>query len=320
MTNAGSLIDSHKFRMTLSFRLGKVPVRVAASFFLVTALLGMNGGDLVSSIAWVLVVFASVLLHEFGHASMGMAFGLEPRIDLHGMGGTTSWATQRALSTGQRIAISLAGPGAGFAAAAIVYWGIGHDAFPAAPWGRALYAALLEVNFLWGVLNLLPMLPLDGGNVMAQVLNAITKGRGERPARIVSLAVAGLAMLLAMRTQSWWGAILSMSFIASNWRGLKDVAARDHDAPMQEALRRAYEALDAKDGARVLDLARPIALQSRTDPVRAEALQLVAFGFLLDGRVLDADAAIAALPKGYSPHPSLLEMRALANQTPPATT
>jgi hypothetical protein len=43
--------------------------------------------------------------------------------------------------------------------------------------------------------------------------------------------------------------------------------------------------------------------------VRAEALQLVAFGFLLDGRVADADAAIAALPPGYSPHPQLLELR-----------
>ena len=123
-------------------------------------------------------------------------------------------------------------------------------------------------------------------------------------------------MLLAMRFQQWWITFLALSFISSNWRGLKDAAAREHDAPMQDALKRAYEALDARDGARVLDLARPVALQSRTEPVRAEALQLLAFGFLLGGRVPDADAAIAALPKGYSPHPSLLEMRALANNQP----
>jgi hypothetical protein len=46
--------------------------------------------------------------------------------------------------------------------------------------------------------------------------------------------------------------------------------------------------------------------------MRAEALQLVAIGFLLEGRVADADAAIAALPKGFEPHPSILEMRASA--------
>jgi Zn-dependent protease len=306
--------------MTLSFRIGKVPVHVGASFFFVTALLGMSGGDVLSSLVWVAVVFVSVLLHEFGHASMGLAFGLEPRIDLHGMGGTTSWATDRKLSAAHRIAISLAGPGAGFAAAAVVYWGIGRAAFPPTPWGGALYSSLLQVNFFWGVVNLLPMLPLDGGNVMAQVLNAITRGRGERAARIVSLVVAALALLLSIRIQSWWGALLTMSFVATNWRGLKDASARAHDAPMQEVLKRAYEALDARDGARVLDLARPVALQSRTEPVRAEALQLVAFGFLLGGRVPDADAAIAALPKGYEPHPSLLEMRAHAVQTPPGAT
>jgi hypothetical protein len=43
--------------------------------------------------------------------------------------------------------------------------------------------------------------------------------------------------------------------------------------------------------------------------VKAEALQLVAFGFLLEGRLPDADAAIAALPRGFAPHASLLELR-----------
>jgi hypothetical protein len=78
---------------------------------------------------------------------------------------------------------------------------------------------------------------------------------------------------------------------------------------MLPVLEQAYAALNAKDASRVLALARPIALSSRTAPVRAEALQLVAFGFLLEGRVADADAAIAALPQGFKPHPSLLEMR-----------
>ena len=79
---------------------------------------------------------------------------------------------------------------------------------------------------------------------------------------------------------------------------------------MRATLEKAYQALDAKDAQRVLSIARPVALGSQTAPVRAEALQLLAFGFLLEGRVADADAAIAALPKGFAPHPSLLELRA----------
>jgi Zn-dependent protease len=300
--------------MALSFRLGKIPVRVLPSFFLMTVFLGLSALDWRLA-AWVIVVFVSVLVHELGHATMGLAFGLEPRIDLHGMGGTTSWTTRRELGAARRIAISLAGPGAGFAAGAIV-WGLGPRPFLALPLGEVVYDELLYVNVVWGILNLLPMLPLDGGNVTVQALNALTGGKGERPARVISIVVAVLALPLAAFYQSWWPALLALSFALSNGRGLRDLAAREHDAPMQASLKDAYTALEAKDGARVLELARPVALGSRTDPVRAEALQLLAFGFLLDGRIADADAAIAALPTGYSPHPSLLELRAHTAATP----
>ena len=298
--------------MTLSFHLGKIPVRIHPSFLLMAAFLGAASGDagIVVLLVWVAVVVVSVLVHELGHASVGLLFGVQPSVELHGMGGTTSWSGGGELSAGKRIAISLAGPGAGFVVAAIVRYGLGRSAFPPTPFGDALYEFILLVNFSWGVLNLLPMLPLDGGNVIAQVLNLLTRGRGERPARIVSLVLAGLAVVAGIVLQWWWPLALALSFVATNWRGLKDFAAREHDAPMRESLNQAYEALNAKDAARVLALARPVALQSRTTPVKAEALQLVAFGFLLDGRVADADAAIAALPQGYAPHPQLLELRA----------
>ena len=307
-------LDSLYPAMALSFRLGKIPVRILPSFFLMTVFLGLSAPNW-SLVAWVLVVLVSVLVHELGHATMGLAFGLEPRIELHGMGGTTSWTTPRELGAARRIAISVAGPGAGFAAGAIV-WAIGLGPFMAIPLGDFVYEQLLRVNLWWGVLNLLPMLPLDGGNVMVQALNALTGGKGERPARIISVVIAGLAVPIAALVQWWWSALLAFSFALSNWRGLGDLTAREHDAPMQASLKEAYTALEARDGARVLELARPVALGSRTAPVRAEALQLLAFGFLLDGRIADADAAIAALPKGYSPHPSLLELRASAAATP----
>jgi Zn-dependent protease len=295
----------------LRFHLGKIPVRIHPTFFLVAAFIAVawDQKDPLALAALVAVVLVSVLLHELGHAATGFFLGVQPSIELHIMGGTTSWTGGADLSAGKRIAISLAGPAAGFALAAFVH-GLGLGAFPPTPFGAALYEFILFVNFRWGVLNLLPMLPLDGGNVMAQVLNLLTRGRGERPARIVSLGFAGLAVVAgAVLGEQWW-LFLALSFVLTNWRGLQDLAAREHDAPMRESLKQAYEALDAGDGPRVLALARPVALESRSTQVKAEALQLVAFGFLLEDRVADADAAIAALPRGYAPHPQLLELRA----------
>lgn len=298
--------------MSLSFRLGKIPVRVAPSFLLMTVLLGGIGRDLSMLVAWVLIVFVSVMLHELGHATMGMAFGLEPRIDLHGMGGTTAWSAERAqkLSAFKRVAISLAGPLAGFAVGAVVLAARLAGAIPDTEIAQEVYRTALFVNVGWGIFNLMPMLPLDGGSVMRHTLNGLTGGRGDRASFTISVVVAMAVVALSLFASAWWIALLGASFVASNGQALRATSAQDHDAPMREALEQAYAALEAKDGARVLVLAKPVALRARTTPVRAEALQLVAFGFLLEGRVADADAAIAAMPQGFAPHPSLVEMRA----------
>jgi Zn-dependent protease len=221
--------------MSLTFRIGKVPVEISPSFFLVAALLGYSPNeDLVRLALWVLIVLGSVTVHELGHALAGRLFGLEPRIVLHGAGGTTSWTTQRKLSTSRRIAISLAGPCAGFVVAFVV-WAVGvlaHRPADSAQGGGALSAfvfrSVLFVNFGWGVLNLLPMLPLDGGNVMARLLDAATGGRGHRPALVISIVLAaaiGLAAgsaVLFFGASTWlWPAFLALSFLANNWQELK---------------------------------------------------------------------------------------------------
>jgi Zn-dependent protease len=226
----------------MRFRIGKIPVRVQPAFFLVALLLGASGGDVRTVVAWVLIVFGSVLLHELGHAAAGLAFGLEPSIELHTMGGTTSWTSTRPLRTAARVVISLAGPFAGFVVAAVVL-ALGPEAFARFAGGPLVYESLLFVNLTWGVLNLVPMLPLDGGNVMRHLLNALTGGRGEVPARIVSMAVAVLSLgaVLLLRTlgvalpfSGWWAGMLAAVFAGTNWRELQELRAREQEARVRE--------------------------------------------------------------------------------------
>jgi hypothetical protein len=93
-----------------SFRLGPIPVRIEFPFFLVAVLLGLNTHkDVMLLVAWVVVVFVSILVHELGHAIVGRAFGSETSIVLHGMGGLTFRGGGRYSSATEDILVSLAG-------------------------------------------------------------------------------------------------------------------------------------------------------------------------------------------------------------------
>lgn len=201
-----------------SFALGNIPVRVHLQFFILTAFLAMNAGDTRLMLSWVAVVFVSVLIHELGHAMMGKAFGLAPQIDLHGMGGTTSWAHKN-VSGGAKILISLAGPSIGIVIGLVLNYGGFLDG-SMSPVARGVLRQIYFVNFWWGVLNLLPMLPLDGGNVMQQVLAMTTRGSGERPARIVSIVVGVLAGLASLKWMSFYTTLLVAMLVAQNVRAL----------------------------------------------------------------------------------------------------
>lgn len=182
----------------LHFRIFGFPVRVHPYFWVVVLLLGIASGDREPRFAltWVAVAFVSVLVHELGHAVLQRRYGGEPRIVLYSLGGLAI-CEDCDRSPGKQIAISLAGPLAGFALAAAVVVAIrmsGHpigyttdltfpfDAYlvPAIV-GKVYFAAfrsealslvvwtLLWVNIWWGVLNLLPIYPLDGGRVSREI-------------------------------------------------------------------------------------------------------------------------------------------------------
>ncbi len=96
------------------FRLFHYPVRVHLSFFLIALLLGLNSGNLLYVLLWVVIVFVSILLHELGHALVSDYFGRSPSIELLWSGGLTISSRYGLLSYPKEILISFAGPLAGF--------------------------------------------------------------------------------------------------------------------------------------------------------------------------------------------------------------
>ena len=56
---------------------------------------------------------------------------------------------------------------------------------------------MIWINLLWGLVNLLPIYPLDGGQATQVVLSQVDRRHGVRRAHIVSLVTAGVLAVLA---------------------------------------------------------------------------------------------------------------------------
>ncbi len=152
---------------------------VKPTFWVVAVILGLPiPAELSDSTAlylagWAAVVFFSVFTHELGHAFSARRFGAEVEITLHLMGGFTTWATPRPISPLRRVAVASAGSAVGFGIAGLVYLALWTDVLVVNSRLPAyLISALVFVNVFWGVINWLPIRPLDGGHILSGFLQA----------------------------------------------------------------------------------------------------------------------------------------------------
>ena len=185
----------------LNFRLFGFPIRIHPFFWLGAALLGagiLNAG-LHFLLIWIAVVLVSILVHELGHAVAFRRFGSDSHIVLWMFGGL---AVPYSAIPGRwrRILVALAGPIAGFILCGIVYgsnkltgWGVGNGLLV-----LNLYAWLVFVNLVWGLFNLLPVFPLDGGQVAKELCESRWRGRGLLVALKISIVVAAAVAIYSL--------------------------------------------------------------------------------------------------------------------------
>jgi len=194
----------------LTFRLFDMPVAVRGSFLLIAALVGVVGvGDFAETAAWIAIVFVSILVHELGHALTAKMYGSQVSIELNGFGGLTRWAAPDGeLTPGRRALIAAAGSATGLVVGALV-WLIARPFAPYPPLTSFILENVVYVNVFWGLLNWLPIRPLDGGHLLESLLEKVAPRRGEVIARAVYTATAAIALAVAIRMGLIFMAVLS---------------------------------------------------------------------------------------------------------------
>lgn len=125
----------------------------------------------------ILVIIASVLVHEVAHTIMGIVLGIKVvEIELLPFGGQAKLEDFTGLDPSKEIYVALAGPLISLSVAASFYFLNLADQYDVVPY-------LIKINLLLGIFNLLPALPLDGGRILRSLLSPF---KGFRQATSIS--------------------------------------------------------------------------------------------------------------------------------------
>jgi stage IV sporulation protein FB len=145
------------------------------AFFFFVGLANGNISDAVNTLVFVVLVFACVLAHEFGHILTARAFGVEtPDVTLLPIGGVARLA-RIPEKPGQELLIAIAGPLVNVAIALVLmavtttHLSPAHFAAMESP-KVSMIDRLAEVNLFLALFNMIPAFPMDGGRVLRALL------------------------------------------------------------------------------------------------------------------------------------------------------
>ena len=181
-------------------RLAGFPLRIRPGFavFVVLVVLAYGGARGVWLAAALTVL---TLTHELGHAFAARRYGAEAEIALDFVAGYTSFSPSRPLTNSERAIIAVSGPLAEIIPGIVALMALGANPLSI----HSSTATVARQAFWWagpvlGLVNLIPLIPLDGGSVITSALDVAAPGRGRKLALTWSLAVTGGLALVMITT------------------------------------------------------------------------------------------------------------------------
>lgn len=208
---------------------------------------------------WIPIIFISILFHEYGHALTSLFFGQHPKIALVAFGGVTYPQGSR-LSLWKEFFVVLNGPLFGFSLFILAKILI-HSMIFTSPVVLFALHILHQVNLYWTILNLLPVLPLDGGQLLRIFLESIFGAKGLTLNFLISIVIAGILGFICFFINLWLPGALFLLFAFQNfesWKQVRNLTESDRSEAMQENLRQAEQAAKQGDTVRAKELLQSI--------------------------------------------------------------
>jgi len=287
--------------MKWSLRIGKVfgiDVHVHFTFVLLLIFLGYGywrSTQQISAaligVAFILLLFGCVLLHELGHALMARRYGIGTRdITLLPIGGVAR-LERMPENPIQELWVALAGPAVNIAIAALLFAGLSvTQEFPfeedLSMTGGSFVQRLLVINVVLAVFNLLPAFPMDGGRILRALLSTrLGRRRATAIAANVGQAMAILLGILGFFYNPFLVFIAIFVFLgAQGEAGLVEMQSALGKLRVRDAMMTRFRSLSTKDtlgkavdellaGSQqdfpVIEAGEPVGILRRNDLVKA---------------------------------------------------
>ncbi len=269
---------------------GRIPIAIHPLFWLFAALIGwLNGGSLIGMFIWIGIIFFSVLIHEFGHALTAVFFKQKANIQLVALGGLTSFEGPK-LKFWQQFLITLNGPVFGF----MIF--VGATLLLKLDWTNWPVVHLILrwtqlANLFWAVVNLLPVMPLDGGQLLRIVLEAFFGIKGFRASLLVGSVIATLIAFYFFLIQAFLVGAFFFLFAFQSfdmWRKSRHATLDDREEDNKHLLIQAESALQLGEREQARKLLEEVLSKSSTGLLGVAAAQYLAFLDMKEGRHREA--------------------------------
>lgn len=326
------------------FTLAGVPVFISLWYLLLVGFFAMGAGSLPVGLLIGLCVTLSLLAHEFGHAMVARHFKLSPQVLLHGWGGLCAHTpTQRDRDNALILA---AGPGAGLllalamkglltvllAEAPEAMWtGEGFNATRS--YLHFALALLVDINVIWSLLNLVPLWPLDGGQLLRLgLLRVQPPQHADRLVHRIGIGLAAVGVAYALSGEMIFMAIIAALLgwenyqrldLAAAARGTAGAGSRRKGNPAEAfataLLAESEAALQMEDWREAVRLAHQLRDQGGLpDRFMERALTIIVVGNVAQGEYQDAIDFAAHAPDTPEVRAAVRQAREALGQAEPA--